>query len=456
MRTTLSGSDVAFLSGDLLRACGALRRAQPGCRPGRQPLHTYYLGAHEFHENVTAELGRAALAAMDRWAPDAAAFSSALGLPGSTDDASGLALAQAVHDRVRAKLASEPVEDLRIDFEDGYGVRADSEEDETALEVARCLAAGVASGTLPQGIGVRLKPLNESLHVRSLRTLDLLLTHLGEHTGGDLPEDFVVTLPKVAVPEQVQVVSRVLDELENRLGIRAGTVKISIMIETTEALFDEAGGVGLPGLVRAAEGRCIAAHIGTYDYTASCNLAAPYQVMDHPVCDFAKHLIQVTLGGRALHLTDGATHLVPEGPHRGRRLSAKQKSENAQHVQRAWRTAHAQVRHSMASGYYQGWDLHPGSLPVRYGAAFGFFLEHLDSAAARMSSFLESARAVTQAGGVFDDAATGQGLLAYFTRARLSGAITSEELARAGLSETDLDVSEFAALLKKRADGDDC
>src|ERR1043166_4744797 len=54
-----------------------------------------------------------------------------------------------IHARVESKLAREPVEDFRIDFEDGYGNRPDLEEDHHAGAAAAELSRGMRAGTLP-------------------------------------------------------------------------------------------------------------------------------------------------------------------------------------------------------------------------------------------------------------------------------------------------------------------
>ena len=119
----------------------------------RQPVHTVYGGAHLFKADLARKLGGLALRALNEHAPDAAALGAAFGLDAAT--------AAAVHPRVVEKLQREPVEDYRIDFEDGFGHRPDEEEDRTAEAAAGEVAAGMAGRTLPPGIGIRIKPLRD-------------------------------------------------------------------------------------------------------------------------------------------------------------------------------------------------------------------------------------------------------------------------------------------------------
>jgi citrate lyase beta subunit len=410
-------------------------------------VHTVYGGAHLFKSDAAAKLGALALRSLEEYAPAPQDLAQAAGLPE--------ALAPTIHARVAEKLRREPVEDFRADFEDGYGNRPDAEEDGHAEAAAREMAAGLAAGTLPPFVGIRIKPFTEELRERSVRTLDLFLTTLVRETGGRLPEGFVVTLPKVTIPEHVTALADLFDRLEPALGLPEGALRLEIMIETPQAILNERGGSNLPFLAEAARGRCVAAHFGTYDYTASSNITAAHQTMTHPVCDFAKHMMQVAYAGTGLWISDGATNVLPVPPHRaakdGPPLTAAQIEENREVVHRAWRLHHAHVRHSLVGGFYQGWDLHPAQLVTRYATVFEFFLEGLDAASDRLRNFVQKAAQATLVGEVFDDAATGQGLLNYFLRAVNCGAITEEEaLERSGLTLEELRGRSFVKILKNR------
>jgi citrate lyase beta subunit len=373
-------------------------------------------------------------------------FAHALGIPE--------ALAARVHERVKEKLQAEAVEDFRIDFEDGYGSRPDAEEDGHAVQAADEVAKGVAQKSLPPFIGIRIKPFTEELRQRSFRTLDLFVTRLAEATKGKLPSPFIVTLPKITAPEQVEALAALLDGIEQKNGLTKGSLKIELMVETTQAIFAPGGGVALPALVAAAKGRCTGAHFGTYDYTANCSITAAYQGMQHPACDFAKHVMKVSLAATGVQLSDGATNIMPIAPHRvkaGEQLIASQLAENRASVHRAWKIAYDDVMHSLVNGFYQGWDLHPAQLPVRYGALYTFFLSGLDSASHRLKSFIDKAAQATLLGDVFDDAATGQGLLNYFLRAINCGAITQDECQeKTGLTREELRTRSFVKILDGR------
>jgi citrate lyase beta subunit len=437
----------------------------------RQPVHTVYGGAHLFKADIAPRLGARALQALEEHAADAASFARAIGM--STDGpppprsgrvatrqssagwpvrrggparrdlaearrAKAGRLARTIYDRVLEKLGREPVEDFRIDFEDGFGTRSDEEEDRVAEAAARETAAGLAAGQLPPFVGIRIKSFSGEARSRAARTLDIYVTTLAGATGGALPPHFAVTLPKITAPDQVSQLADACHVLETRLPIAAGSLRMELMIETPQSIFDAQGRVAPPHLVAAGRGRVVAAHFGTYDYTASLDITAAHQHMTHAACDFARHVLQVGLAGTGIWLSDGATNILPVGA--GREV-----------VHRAWKLHYDHIRHSLAHAYYQGWDLHPAQLPTRYAAVYAFFLEGLDEAAERLRTFVERAAQATLVGDVFDDAATGQGLLNFFLRAINCGAISEVEATeKTGLTIEELRSRSFTAILQNR------
>ncbi len=446
MSTSLDQGMLADASAALREANLAFSKAHPGEGPGRQPVHTVYGGAQLFSADSVPKLGALALRAMDRYAPDDAALGDALRI-------SDHALLSVIYQRVRDKLSHEPIEDFRIDFEDGYGNRSDAEEDHHAAIVAGELTRGMRDGTLSPFIGMRVKPLNEELRERSIRTLDLVVTALVE--SGGLPERWVVTIPKITIIEQVEYTVSVLKQLERKLGLDDGTLRFEAMVETPQIVLDSSGRSLLPRLLDTSDGRLRGAHFGTYDYTASCNITAAYQRMQHPACDFAKHFMQVAFAGTDVWLSDGSTTVMPVPIHRetagGAPLTDEQRAENAASVHAAWRLHFDDVRHSLAGGFYQGWDLHPAQLVTRYAALYSFFLEGIDAAGVRLGNFVSKAAQATLVGDVFDDAATGQGLLNFFLRGINSGAITeAEALSMTGLTADEFRGRSFVKIMRGR------
>ncbi len=449
MTTTLSSDAVDAVLERLAAANAEFAGHYPGDGSARQPVHTVYGGAHLFRAASAGRLGGLAERFLEEHAPDAATFARAVGLAEPEGE-----LARTVYGRMREKLEREPVEDFRIDFEDGYGVRPDEEEDETARSAATETARGMEEGSLPPFLGIRIKPLSDEFADRAARTLDLFVSTLVDGTGGALPEHFVVTLPKVEIPAQVEALVELFEALEADLPLEDGALRMEIMVETPQAILDRRGRCPLPDLVEAAEGRCAAAHFGVYDYTANLAVTAEHQTMDHPVCDMARRIMQVALAGTGVWLSDGATNVLPVPVHRSGEddppLTTQQRLENRRSVHRAWRMHFEDVGRSLRHGYYQGWDLHPAQLATRYAAVYAFFLRNLDSATERLSSFVERAAQATLVGDVMDDAATGQGLLNFFLRGVNCGAISEEEARATGLELEEIRARSFASILERR------
>ena len=463
--------------GELKKANERFEHWYPGELPDRQPVQTVYGGAHLFKAEGAARLGEVALRNLQEYAPDFITFAKALQLPGhdrlptkkpavkklvsalvkqplkvkaSQPD---LWLLHTVYARVVEKLKHEAVEDFRIDFEDGYGNRPDAEEDRQAAIAAQEVAKGMKAKTLPPFIGIRIKPFTQELKKRAISTLDIFITELVKHTGGKLPDNFVVTLPKVTLPEHVSAAIRLFEALESKLKIKPGSLKCELMIETPQSIINHEGNCNVSLLVKAAEGRCTGAHFGVYDYTASCSITANHQRMTHYACDFARHMMKVSLAGTGIWISDGATNIMPVGPHRatpGNKLTKRQRDENREVVHRAWRIMLEHVNHSLEQAYYQGWDLHPAQFPIRYAAVYFFFLQGLDAASTRLRTFIEKAAQASLIGDVFDDAATGQGLLNYFLRGMNCGAITEDEAQMTGLTIEELHARSFVKILEAR------
>jgi citrate lyase beta subunit len=444
MTPTLTNADLDPIAADLSAANRSFVQRYPGESNRRQPVHVVYGGGHLFKADTARKLGEIALLSLAEYAPDAATLAQVLGAKWDAQ------FAQTIYARTVAKLQREPVEDFRLDFEDGYGNRPDPEEDRHAISSAGEVAAGLAAGTLPPFTGIRVKPFNEDLRDRSIRTLDLFVSALVGKTGGKLPPNFVITLPKVQIAAHVAAAARICAQLESRLGLAGGALRLELMVETPQSIIGADGRCPLLGFIEAAEGRCSSVHFGVYDYTASFGITAAYQRMGHPACDFARTAMVVALAGTGVHISDGATNILPVGPHRGDSLTDVQLEQNRDAVHGAWRMAFQDTLHSLRSGIYEGWDLHPAQLIVRYAAVYSFFLEGLPAASGRLKTFVEKAALASLFGDVFDDAATGQGLLNFFLRGIACGAITEEEALATGLTLNEIRSRSFFKILQGR------
>jgi citrate lyase beta subunit len=358
-------------------------------RPSRQPVHTLYGGANLFTPGICRKLGRIALRALEDHGP----------FPGISEDVAA---------RVKLKLETEPIEDYRIDFEDGYGDRSTDDEDLHAESSAIALADCMRDSLLPPFIGIRIKPLDDEHRPRAVRTLELFLSTLLDRTGGELPPNFVVTLPKLTGPHNTAALADLFDLLEIQHALPAGTLKFEFLVETPPAV------ASLTAILDAARGRATGAHLGAYDYMASIGIPATAQNLLHPACDFVRNHMQMAYSARGVFLADGATNLMPIG--------------SRDDVHRGWQMHFRDVRNSLSNGFYQGWDLHPAQLVSRYAAVHSFFRADFTSVAARLRNFQEKFARATLTGTVFDDAATIRGLVAYLDRAIDCAAISKSEI----------------------------
>jgi len=473
MNFSIADIEKEILLNSLRTANLKFQQIYPGDKPDRQAVHTVYGGANLFKADTCVKMGDIALKNLLTYSPDFVTLSRVLQFDGhedlpddekkieklirKLDKMNGAErkqhpawLAYTVYNKIIEKLKTEPVEDFRIDFEDGFGNRPDEEEDATAIQAANELAEGMKNKTISPFIGIRIKPFTEDLKNRGVRTLDIFLTTLLEKTAGKLPGNFIVMLPKVTIPEQVITMVRLLEIIEKKNKMAPGSLKMETMVEATQIIMDDEGKNPLMKIVRAGEGRLIAAHFGTYDYTASCGITAKYQTMAHPVCDFAHHMTKVALGGTGIFLSDGATNVMPVAPHRGDKLTAKQLKENQRSVHNAWRIGYNHSMHSLINGFYQGWDLNPAQLPMRYAATYNFFLSSIDDATHRLKIFVDRAAISTLTGDIFDDAATGQGLLNFFLKAMNCGAISEEDATATGLTIEEIRSRSFYKILQGR------
>jgi citrate lyase beta subunit len=413
----------------LYAANDELSRRHPGERAGRQPVHSFIEGAQHFRADTMAQLGVRAREALDRYAPDGDVLARAMMFSGRERG-----FADEVHRRVTRKLELEPVEDYRIDFEDGYGIHGDPAEDAEAKRCAEATVVAMRSGSLPPSFGFRVKPLTREFTTRSLRTTDVFVEAVVSAGGGDLPSYFVVTLAKVTVAEQVDYFARHLDALERRLEMPAGSLRMEIMVEAPRAVMDWSGRCPLPAYVDAARGRLVAASLGTYDYTAALGITAAHQRQRHPACEHARLVMQVALAGTGVRVSDGSTAILPTEP--------------LERVHEAWRLHHGDVKHALKLGIYGGWDLHPAQLVSRYAAVYSFYLAGLEPAARRLAVFLDAISRGDAPRDFADDVATGQALLNFLLRAIACGAAERDETATlSGLRPEFLDGRPFRDVL---------
>ncbi|MCT9934028.1 aldolase [Planotetraspora sp. A-T 1434] len=385
METTLTGLD------RLLDLEALFDGLEPG--PPReiawQPVHTVYVPGDRVTDSVVSDWGHAATELLHKHLFSPTELAALFELDPD--------LATPVHDRLRKKLAVEPIEDLRVDFEDGYGVRDQSEEDGHVESAAAAIAAMHAAETLPRRWGLRVRSFADGDPQRSIRTLDGFLTTVVKRAG-ELPRGFTVTFPKVLVEAHLGQFVRCLEALEGALGLEPHTLRFEMQVEAPQTVLILQRSAGL---VPSLGGRLAAAHFGVFDYTAAIGLPPHEQRLDHPACDYARNVMQTALAGTGVELSDGS-------------LAAAPASDSAEDVNSLLRRHSALVRHSLSNGYYQGWDMHPSHLISRFATVYSFHLALYEDYLERVRAWEEKLEGV---GGVLDEPATIKTLVAALARA---------------------------------------
>jgi citrate lyase beta subunit len=387
------------LDARLRQADAELEARYPGDRGVRQPVHTVYVPGDQYDAGTVNEWGRQARSALAEHAGTPASLSRAFGLDST--------LAAEVHPRVVAKLDREPIEDLRIDFEDGFGDRGDAEEDTAVRSAASSLAEAVRRGAAPPYYGIRFKSFEAPTRARGLRTLDLFVAELTDADA--LGQGFVVTLPKVTSVDQVEAMVVACERLEEAHGLPQSRLRFEIQIETPQSIIGPDGTILAARMIHAADGRCTGLHYGTYDYSASCGISAAYQSMEHPAADHAKAVMQVAAAGTGVFVSDGSTNVLPIG------------DEASVHA--GWCLQARLVRRSLERGFYQGWDLHPAQLVSRFTATYAFYREGLAVAAQRLHAYVHGGDS-----GYLDEPATAAALAGFVMRAVECGAVDDAEV----------------------------
>ncbi len=411
----LGAAALARVEADLAAADELLESGYPGDSGARQPIHTAYVPADRFTPGLPAAWGAAALA-------------KAGGVSGLATLAEKLGLSQPgeLATLVAAKLGSEPIEDLRLDFEDGYGDRGDEAEDAAAVAAAEQVIKAVAAGVAPPFIGIRFKCFEAPTRARGLRTLDLFVSTLAR--SGELPAGLVLTLPKVTTIAQVKAMVFVCEQLEAAHSLPAGRLRFEVQMETPQLILAADGTVPSAALIHAGAGRVSSLHYGTYDYSASLGIAAAYQSMEHPAADHAKNVMQVAVAGTGVHLSDGSTNILPLG--------------DPEQVQAAWALHARLVRRHLERGIYQGWDLHENQLATRYLATYAFYREGFAAAATRLRNYVHRIESA-----IMDEPATAKALANFIRRGLVCGALTAQEIT----SQAEISLTTLEAIALARA-----
>lgn len=367
---------------------------------------TMYGGAHLFHADTPSHLSRVALAALTTYLP-------------SQDDAERVfgPLAADTYARVQARLEQRAADDIRIDLEDGYGLRALDEQTRDARTAAVALAT-ILRGTdsrRPLRAGVRTRGWSAPEHLRA--GLRAFFAELADTDPG--VTDIVATLPKVQTAHEVERFVDEVEQCELEIGWPSGRIGLELLVETATALSAQE----LSRWVRAARGRLRGLHLGAYDLLGELGVPHDAASLSHPYCDAMRVQMRRAVAGQDVDTVDGVCNELPVARHRGEGLSVEQRHQNVAGVHDAWRSHAADVRRGISLGFFQGWDVHPAQLVSRHFARIGYFQAHFDEAASRLERFERSASQARVEGTTFDDEASVRSVRIFISHARASGAI---------------------------------
>ncbi|WP_255372624.1 hypothetical protein [Corynebacterium sp. CNJ-954] len=338
--------------------------------------------------------------------------------------------ADTVGELTREKLLREPIEDLRIDFEDGFTQRGvpqadrDADEDARAQQAAEVLATwfNAPGSDAPAFAGIRFKSFDPAVRNRGLRTLVIVLEGLAERNVlRDVLENdrraLRLTLPKVQHHRQVEVFVDVLRALESSLDLPE--IPFEVQVETPQAILAADGANEPARLIAAGQGRVLSLHYGTYDYSASLGVDAAEQAMDHPVADHAKDVLQVATTAVGVELSDGSTNRIPVG--------------TPAEIMEGWRIHHDLVARHLRRGIRQGWDLHAHQLVTRHLTTIAYFRADWRLSAERLRAYIAG-----DTSRWMDEPATAKAMAGYLLRARACGAVTDQELELTGADHDQL------------------
>lgn len=380
---TLPSYVLGDIEGRLRSVDSELAQRYPGDRAG-QPIHTVYVSAADATPELPKEWG-----------------ANAIELAGKHSDVLTELVSEEALTRTLNALRWRPVQDLRLDFEDGYGTRGDEVEDRDALHAGAVLAA------LPAEVvsrGIRMKGLTTLEWERAVRTLEKVL----EGASG-VPDGFVFTIPKIRSADQAEAAVLLCQAIESAHGLPEGALKFELQIESPQAVIAADGTATVAQAIHRSAGRCTGLHYGTYDYSAACGIAPQFQSLEHPVADHAKAVMQAAAAQTGVWVCDGSTQVLPIG------TDAEVRTALARHYRL--------VTRSLERGYYQGWDMGAGHLATRWLATFAFYRTALGVAAPRIGRYLDR-----QGGAVVDEPATAQALATVVLRGLDCGAFGPDEV----------------------------
>lgn len=416
------------------------------------PVHTVYGGAQLFHRNTLKKIGEKGIALIKNYFSEPPYCTV---LSGESDVPLNSEIRQQVIDQTINKLTVNPVEDYRIDFEDGYGLRDSAKEDEDAercaIELSELFQKSDNSSAFQTGI--RIKSFSLPTLQRSIRTFDIFLSTFFQNCDIQNVPFLSVCLPKVTDLKEVELLLSLLTDYAKSHNLNTGFLRAEIMLETPEFYLKSNGFAALREMVDSFSGSFNALHLGLYDFTSSLGVQSADQKYNHPYLDFLRFQTIMQFSKSTIRLVDGATMEMPVEKYKKSEfaeLSEEECNANKIMIINAANAHTENIYHSMKMGFDSSWDLHPGQVAIRYLTLFTNYKKSFSAMRERFINFVENAARATVLNGQFDDAATGQGMLNYFIKGYRLGALSADDIRKTGFDIETLVKKSFAELISEQ------
>ena len=212
------------------RGGSGARARYPGDSLGRQPVHTVYGGAHLFTRRHRAEAGRARAARARR-------VRARRGERSPRRSARARADAAASRRRLRARRATSSARagrglPHRLRGRLRQPPRRRGGRPRAAPPRARWRAGCARARCRRSSASASSRSPTSCARARAAHARPVPDRRCVARRGGSCPTNFVVTLPKVTMPEQVAALVELFERSSGALGLAPGALRIEIMVET--------------------------------------------------------------------------------------------------------------------------------------------------------------------------------------------------------------------------------
>lgn len=232
-----------------------------------------------------------------------------------------------------------------------------------------------------------------------------------------------VMWPKAERADELAWLCGVLDEVERRLGLAPGHLRVQFLVESGRSVLE------LPSLVQAVGARLSGIVFGIADHAA--DLGLPEIRNDHPASDFARLAIVHAAAAAGVPAIDAMTLEYPVAD------KALDEAANRTRILDRLATCFRDARHGLALGMAGKWVGHPAQLfacLVAYRSALP--KARIDEEVRRIEAYQQAVAAekgATMIGGLMTDRANDRHSRALLRRAVASGRLSSVKAVSLGV-----------------------